>query len=149
MAMTPRRKLEIQFTKALRRGFVNNAQLYPQAPEVVVQYVEDAEPVIVRINVTTGRYYWFTDRRMLLQIGSSVCQLFLYDGVKRVHWIRKEPFRLPRSLDPPESVEQILKMKTGHYDRLIVEMEQSEIALEGLAQAYIPTLSFLQWLIRS
>ncbi|HZR28083.1 MAG TPA: hypothetical protein VFA71_04830 [Terriglobales bacterium] len=41
----------------------------------------------------------------------------------------------------------MIKMKTENYDRLVVDVGQSEVVIDGLDQAYVPVLSFLQWLI--
>lgn len=116
---------------------MKNAQLYPQAPDFVIQHLEKNEPLMVRIDARTGHHYWFTDRRILWQIGNSVCPLFRYDCVDHVYWMCKNP----------TDRFQMTKMKKENYDRLVVDVGQSEIAIDGLDQAYIPTLSFLQWLI--
>jgi hypothetical protein len=139
MQMTAERKLQIQFTKALRKGFIKNAQMHPTVPEIVVQYVEDEERITVRVDARTGHTYWFTDRRVLLQTESSLCQVFRYDEVKRVHWMAKDRFHTANPI----------AMKRNHYDRLVLETGQSEVVLEGLEQAYVPTLSFLQWIMPS
>jgi len=55
--MTPARKLTIQFTKAVRGGFAKNAQFHPQAPEFVMQYLEESEPLIVRVDARPGHLY--------------------------------------------------------------------------------------------
>ena len=145
--LTPARKLEIQFTKALRNNFVKNAKLHPRAPGFVVQRLEDNEPVIVRIDARTGYHYWFTDRRILLQIGNSLCPLFRYECVNQVHWMYKKPTDPSQKSEPSVSAEEMTNMEMENYDRLVVDLGQSQTAIEGLDQAYIPTLSFLQWLI--
>lgn len=146
--MTPARKLQIQFTKALRKGYVKNAQLYPQAPELVIRHLEESEPVIVRIDARTVHYYWFTDRRLLWQIGNTVCPLFRYEDVDHVHWITKNPFqKLDPRLSAEQGIELLKNMKRENYDRLVVEVDQREIPIYGLDQAYSPTLSFLEWII--
>ena len=70
--MTTERKLQIQFTKELRKGFAANAQLHPPAPETVAQYVQADERIVLRINTRTGHSYWFTDRRVLFGAESEV-----------------------------------------------------------------------------
>jgi len=69
------RKLWIQFGKALRHGFANNAKLDPPPTE---ELTESLVPVIGVVS-KLGYQYWFTDRRLLQQIDSEIAELFRYE----------------------------------------------------------------------
>ena len=63
-----------------------------------------------------------------------------YEAVKRAHWMFKDGLRNPIMLSRGPSA------KREHYDRLEIETHDGLIVLEGLDQAYLPTLQFLAWI---
>lgn len=62
-----------------------------------------------------------------------------YEAVKRVHWMFKGGLRNPMMSRGPSA-------KREYYDRLEIETHDGLIVLEGLDQAYLPTLQFLGWI---
>jgi hypothetical protein len=78
-----------------------------------------------------------------MQGGSAVIFLFDYRAVHKVHWMFKDAWK--RALNG----ENMVEMKSAHFDRLEVELTQSGsdlVVLEGLDQAYAPMHAFLIWL---
>ena len=47
------------------------------------------------------------------------------------------------------SPDEISKMKRDYFDRLEIELPTGNVSLEGLDEAYSPTLTFFRWVIRS
>jgi hypothetical protein len=52
-------------------------------------------------------------------------------------------------LKSARSPDEISTMKTYYFDRLEIELPTGNVAFEGLAQVYVPTLSFFQWVTKS
>jgi hypothetical protein len=140
MPPTTDRKLRIQFKKSLRKGFVTNAFLDPEIYGFVKQAAEPNESFIVRVDRKQGGSYWFSDRRVLLEDVNDPRELLRYENVRRAHWMFKGGLRNPIMLSRGPSA------KREHYDRIEIEVRVGLVVLEGLGQAYVPTLHFFQWI---
>ncbi len=83
------------------------------------------------------RLIWATDRRVLMDDGSAVTELFAFSSVDRVHWMaREKPWELSKS---------------DNFDRLEIDLmsdETREMTLDQLDQAVFPLLNFFRWLAR-
>jgi hypothetical protein len=134
------RKLRIQFQKSLRKGFVMNALLDPEIYGFVKRAAEPNESFIVRVDRKQGGSYWFSDRRVLLEDVNAPRELLRYENVRRTHWMFKGGLRNPIMLSRGSSA------KHEHYDRIEIEVGGGLVVLEGLGQAYVPTLHFFQWI---
>ena len=140
MPPTIDRKLRIQFQKSVQKGFVTNACLDPEIPSVVKQAAEPNEDFIVRVDPKQGGHYWFSDRRVLCEDANGTRELFRYQSLRRVHWMFKDAWKDPRMLS------QTSELKRKYYDRLEIEVQSGLVVLEGLGQAYSPTLNFFHWI---
>lgn|GEM_PF-5125324 len=141
MPPSTERKLRIQFKKAVQKGTVTNALLDPMASASVEQAIEPDEKLIVRVDLKQSGHYWFSDRRVLYENVHGIHELVRYVAVRHVHWMLKDKFKDPRFLAEGP------KFKIKYYDRLEIETEHGLVVLEELDQAYVPTLSFFQWII--
>jgi len=140
MPPTIDRKLRIQFQKSVQKGFVTNACLDPEIPSVVKQAAEPNEDFIVRVDPKQGGHYWFSDRRVLCEDANGVRELLRYETVHLAHWMFKDAWKDPRMLS------QASELKRKYYDRLEIEVQSGLVVLEGLDQAYSPTLNFFHWI---
>ena len=147
--MTPARWLRVQFIKARRKGYVNNAELDPPVTDNVRNCAEAGEDFIVKVVAKTGARYWLTDRRLLLEHVHEVYTLFRYEEVCEAHWIEKDCLR--RAFDTPDPQRTISEMKSEYFDRIEVELSARNrpVVLEGLDQAYSPVLGFLRYFKRA
>jgi hypothetical protein len=136
------RKLRIQFTKELRRGHANNANLDPPIPAELSEHLDPAEPLIVEVTSRKGGRYFFTDRRVFLQLDSVVTPLCRYDDILHTHWISKSGLR---GMAAEAEQSTLAKFKMENYDRLVLETSARDIVLDGLQQSYVPILNFFQW----
>jgi hypothetical protein len=50
-------------------------------------------------------------------------------------------------LKDPRMLSQAGELKRRYYDRLEIETPGSLIVLDGLEQAYVPILTFFQWIV--
>lgn len=141
MPPTIERKLRIQFQKSIRHGFTKNACLDPIASSLVVQAAETGEEFIVRVDSKKGGHYWFSDRRVLREESDGIQELLRYKAAQRIHWMFKDGWKDPRMLSQPG------EMKRKYYDRLEIETPGNLVVLDGLEQAYVPILSFFQWIV--
>ena len=139
-------KLRITFRKTLRKGYVNNAELDPMLPPSFRLTGEPDETFIVRVDSTKGGHYWFSDRRLVHETAGAERELLPYDAIQNAHWMFSD---LTQRLKSARSEDEISTIKTDHGDRLEIELPTGNIALEGLGQAYAPTLSFFQWVTKS
>lgn len=139
-------KLRIKFRNALRKGFVNNAELDPEWPPSFHLTAEPDETLIVRVDSTKGGHYWFSDRRLLQEEAGTMAELFRYEAIQKAHWMFRD---LADRWGRVESPREITEMKIDHFDRLELELPSGNVALEGLDQAYMPALNFFWWVIRS
>lgn len=133
--MTPARYLLLQFKKGIHRGHIYNAELNPAPAEPLVNQLDQGECCLVLVRDKRQQYcLWFTDRRLLRQDSAEVMQLFRYDAVQKVHWMAKENrFHL---------------RKEEYFDRLEVDLDTGEAVIDGLDQAYLPVLQFLQFVAK-
>lgn len=136
-------KLRIIFRNALRKGYVNNAEIDP--PPSFRPPGEPDETFIVRVNSTKGGHYWFSDRRLVHETAGAERELLRYEAIQKAHWMFSD---LTQRLKSVRSEDEISTMKTDHGDRLEIELPTGNVALEGLGQAYAPTLSFFQWVTK-
>ena len=131
MLITAERRLQILFKKAIHHGHVKNAELNPTPTEHLKAALLPEERCIVLVRDSRQRSMWFTDRRLLRQDASQLIELFSYRAVRNAYWMAKEnPFRL---------------QKTKYFDQLELELDTGGLIVEGLQQAYLPILQFLQW----
>ncbi len=141
MAPSIERKLRIQFQKSLRKGYVSNAFLDPEIHSFVKQMAEPNEIFIVRVDPKQGGHYWFSDRRVLCEDATGARELLRYENVRRTHWMFKD-FWKDRQL-----LLQGPDLKRKYHDRLEIEAPDMLVVMEGLDQAYWPTLHFFWWII--
>ena len=139
-------KLRIIFRKALRKGFIDNAELDPERPPNFHLTAESNETLIVRVDSTKGGHYWFSDRRLLQEEAGTMIELFRYEAIQKAHWMFRDLVDRWRWVESPS---EITEMKVDHFDRLELELPSRNVALEGLNQAYMPALNFFWWVIRS
>ncbi len=138
------RKIRIQFQKAVRHGTVKNVELDPIASSGVMSFVGADENFIVRVDRTKGGMYWFSDRRVLFEENSVVLEVFCYASVRHCHRMFKDLLdRMKADLKGAAS------MKAANYDRLEIETDAGICILDGLGQAYWPTLHSLQWILKT
>ena len=113
--------------------------------------MDSAERVVARIVTTSGDSYWFTDRRLLTETHGRVEGLFRYSDVARTDWMFKGGLVSELTTSCADSADEITslipKMKSQHFDRLVVATRRNDVVLEGPSQAYQPVLVFLQWLV--
>ena len=129
--MTAERRLQILFKKEIHHGFARNAVLSPNLTEQVKDSLQPDERCVVLVRDKMQRGLWFTDRRLLRQDAAEVVELFPYDAVQRVHWMARENrFQL---------------RKEEYFDRLEIDLRTGEAQIDGLDQAWLPVLEFLQW----
>ena len=137
IAWNPETRLRNVFAKALHKGHVRNAELSPPAPEHIASLLSLGEKCIVVVRDKKQRLLWVTDRRLLMEDGPAVSELFVFSAVERVHWMARENrFQLSKS---------------DNFDRLEIDLmsgETREVILDELDQAVFPLLSFLQRLAR-
>ncbi|HYM77216.1 MAG TPA: hypothetical protein VE377_14680 [Candidatus Dormibacteraeota bacterium] len=139
--------MKVQFKKRLRRGYTGNAELSPPADAHAIGAAEAGEIFLVRIVATnSGKRYWLTDRRMLVQSDRGMSELFRYCDLRRIHWMFRDPLR--RAFASPNPQEEIARMKSAHYDRLELELANGEVVLEHLGPAYSLVFEFLRFLIK-
>jgi hypothetical protein len=139
------RKLRIQFGKALGKGLAENATIDPTPTVELTDSLESGERPIVVVFSKTNSQFWFTDRRLLVQTYTEISELFRYEQVRHTYWMFKDLTRtLIESGDEPGSTSRI---KSVHWDRLVVEKASGEVALEGIEEAYGPIYEFLQWIV--
>jgi hypothetical protein len=135
-----REKIKIRFVKALKKGHTTNAALDPVPSEAVNSVLNAGEIVIVQIQATTGRQYWFTSTRLLEQDQARVHELIRYADVHAAHWISRDRQRMISLM----SKEDWPKIKRENFDRIEVETDNGDVTvLDDLDQAYWPTPSFL------
>lgn len=140
-------RLRIFFRNSLRKGSIKNAELDPTGSSAVVSAIEAGERIVVRVESRVGTRYWFTDRRLLQENGSGSWELLRYEDVRSAYWMFKD---LPDRMKKVTSPEETEQLKARHYDRIEIEVQQGRLlAMEGLSDAYSPTLRFLQWITRS
>jgi hypothetical protein len=132
--MTAERRLQILFKKEIHHGFLRNALLSPNPTEQVKDSLQPDERCVVLVKDKMQRGLWFTDRRLLREDASGVLELFSYVAVRRVHWMARENrFQLP---------------KEEYFDRLEIDLETGDAQIDGLDQAYLAVLQFLQWVAK-
>ena len=133
--MTTERHLEILFRKNIHHGYVRNAVLSPDLSRQVKNALHPGERCVVLVQDKGQRSLWFTNHRLLKQDGENIIELFPYDQVQQVHWMAKENrFQLP---------------KREYFDRLVVDLGTGEVEIDGLDQAYLPVLQFLQFVAKT
>lgn len=140
MPPSTERKLKIQFRKYLHPGYVQNACIDPDVPNSVAREADLNEIFIVRVDLTHGGHYWFSNRRVLHEDSDGLRELLRYTAVQQVHWMFKNGFSDPRVLAEGAN------FKGKYYDRLEIEVEDGLVVMEGLGQAYLPVLNFLRWI---
>jgi hypothetical protein len=150
-ALTAGEKLRIKFRKALRKQPTMNAELDPGAPLPITLMLKPDEVLVVKVTRTNGGHYWFTDRRLIDQSGNEFWELLKYDQVRTAHWmfadlsdrIKGEMLRLRNS----ELIEKsLVDMKLNNYDRVAVDIDSKTVVVDGLGNAYWPTLHFFWWI---
>jgi hypothetical protein len=98
IAWNPETRLRNVFAKALHKGHVRNAELSPPAPEHIASLLSLGEKCIVVVRDKKQRLLWVTDRRLLMEDGPAVSELFAFSAVERVHWMARENrFQLSKS----------------------------------------------------
>jgi hypothetical protein len=139
-------KLRIKFRNALRKGYVTNVELDPVPSDSLGREAHAGEVFIVQIDARVACSYWLSDRRVLQETRDGVRELFLYEAVQETHWMFHD---LYNRLTVLQSEDAATHMKSAHFDRLEIETAGGIVVVEGLDQAYLPTLGFLQWLRRN
>jgi hypothetical protein len=150
-ALTAGEKLRIKFRKALRKHPTMNAELDPVSPPPVQLMLKPEEVLVVRVTRTNGEHYWFTDRRLIGQGGAEFWELLKYEQVRAAHWmfadlsdrVKGEMLRLKNSALFERSMGD---MKRNNYDRVEVDIHSQTVVLDGLSDAYWPTLHFFWWI---
>lgn len=127
------RKLEVQFTKSIRKGYVKNVELKPDWAHIKAA-LDANEICIAKLKTKKGSYYYLTDSRIFLP-DTYTWQFIRYNEIDTYHWIT----------DSPESINP--ELKKAHYDRLILERANGEkVILEGLDQAVFCLIRFFRWI---
>jgi len=135
-------RLRICFRKYAARGYTANVTLDPAPPVTLAPVAELRELFIVKMLVSSGEVYWFTDRRILHETPTTVEEIARYCNIRHAHWMFSD------LRERSERGEAVTEMKQQHFDRIEIETETAKVALEGLGQAYSPALAFLQALTR-
>lgn len=144
----PQKWLRLQFTRHIRRGFSQNAEVNPSLTELVRLRAESTEEFPVSVMAKTGVRYWLTDRRIIAEDGDNLRTLFRYEEVSQVHWMFKD--WLQRAFKATNPQDEITRIKSVHFDRLEVELKSTGemVVLEELDQSYLPVYEFLSLLWR-
>ncbi len=142
--MTFERKLQIQLGKALTKGHVTNATLGVPANDELQKYLRANEYLVATVKSRFGLLYYFTNQRTVQRSDEQTVELFRYEEVRAAHWMFKDTLR--RIADSPNPQMHATKLKSDHYDRIVVETRSNDVVLEGLEQAYAPILQFLKWI---
>ena len=132
----------MRFRKYAARGYAANVTLDPALPVLLARVAESREAFIVKISASSGGVYWFTDRRILHETQTKVEEMARYCNIRHAHWM------FSNLRERWERGEAVTEMKQQHFDRIEIETETAKVALEGLGQAYLPALAFLQTLTR-
>lgn len=129
----PARMLEIKFSKAIKKGFVDNVELWPFDSLPGINFAEN-EAWVAKVLSKNGQSYYFTGLRIVWKTGQYTRYLE-FEKVSSVHWIS-------------DSTQEKLRLKNSQYDYLVLEMVDGEkICLNGLDQAVFPLLNFFNWLL--
>jgi hypothetical protein len=136
-------KLRIQFSKAIRKGHTKDALLDPVPSAAILNVLQADEVVVVKVQARTGKQYWFTSARLFEDDGTANRQLMRYSDVARAHWIFRD---LSKRIISAGSGQNWAAIKVANFDRIEIEAGDSVTVLEGLDQAYWPTLHFFQWI---
>jgi hypothetical protein len=133
--MTAEKRLHILFKKKIHHGYVRNAVVSPDPSTEVKDALRSEEHCVVLVRDKKQRSLWFTDRRLLRRDASNVIELFPYELVQRAHWMARENrFQLP---------------KQEYFDRVVVDLDAGGVEIDGLDQAYLPVLQFLQFVAKN
>lgn len=135
MTFSTARKLEIQFTKSIRKGYVNNVELNPDCSNLAAVLDED-EICVAKLRTKKGGYYYFTNSRIFFS-GIYTYQFIQYDEIHNYFWITDSP-----------DINEKSRLKRTHYDKLILERANGEkVVLEGLDQAAFCLIKFFNWIL--
>jgi hypothetical protein len=143
--MDTARKLRIQFTKNLKKGYVQNAKLDPSVPSELLEHLQPTEQVIVEVTSRKGGRYFFTDRRVYSERDAVIKPLCCYNEVRQIHWMSNfSPYGM--LTDAPNAKGMTAtNFKSENYDRLVLETSAGDVVLDGLQQSYSPIFEFLRW----
>lgn len=129
------------FRRTLQKGFARNVEMDPIPSAEFAANLEAGENVVVAVTGSKGQNYWFTATRVVRQQEDVAREQFRYDEVQAAHWMFKDYWnRLKRA----QSMAETTEMKTSYFDRIEIETPRGIVVLEGLQQAYSPTLQFLR-----
>ena len=143
--LNPGKWLKLQFRRQIDRGFITNAELNPEPTPDLTSIAEGGEIFVVRITSKKGDQYWLSSRGIFLERCGTFSCLFQYDDVRRIHWLEKdlETFLIEK-IRRGATQEYFENEKRNHFDRLIIELADKDVVLEGLDQAYMPIFELLK-----
>jgi hypothetical protein len=139
-------KLRIQFRKAVRKGHSKNAELDPDVPSVLRAFQEPGEAFISKVARSSVGTYWFSDRRVILELNGNFQEQARYEAIRRAHWMYKDLLDRTKLAAVQLGEMGIIRMKQQHFDRLELELGDSIIVLEERGQSYWPVLHFFRWI---
>ena len=93
-----------------------------------------------------GGAYWFSDRRVLVESNGIIKEQVRYQRLRRAHWMYKDLSERIKLAVVQSGEEGVTAMKRDHFDRIELELDRETVVLDGLDQAYWPTLHFFWWL---
>ena len=128
----------MQFTKALRKGSVTNAYLYPNTTDLVGVLDRD-ERCVVRVDCRNGTVCFFTPSRLIIR-NSTATQHLPYDSVIKCNWITRD--------EHPSDLAEESELKQQYFDRVYLHLSDGDaVELSELDQAYSHILTFFSWLL--
>ena len=141
--LVPERWLKLQFERQIKRGNVHNAEINPSPTLELTTLAEPGEIFVVKVTSKSGENYWLSSRGLFLQKRDICSLLFRYENVRRMHWLHKNlKAVLIDKISTGISEKELLDDKQKHFDRLVVELAEKDVVLEGLDQAYLPIFEF-------
>ena len=141
---SPEKMLQVQFTKELRRGVLNNAKLgrfYNQ----ILDFLTENEICIVCVTADDETKYYLTDRRVISMsdvpitviwyVDVRACDLWFPDGSGTVcEWEN-------------DDVKDKIRVKAIYFSRILVTyLGDNQILFTGLGESTNTIYNFFQWL---
>jgi len=114
----------------------------------LAQITEPDEGFIVKVSAFPDIAYWFSDRRVVVQVPHGFNELIRYSAITRAHWMFGDLRDRLTEAAERSGGEGISQIKQAHFDRIELETDGGIVVLEGLGQSYVPALKFFGWLNR-
>jgi hypothetical protein len=133
-------------SKSCSKGHSKNAELDPDVPDALRAFQEPDEAFTSKVVRSSIGTYWFSDRRVILELNGDFQEQARYEAIRHAHWMYKDLLDRTKLAATQFGETGIIRMKEKHFDRLELELDDCIVVLEDLGQSYWPVLHFLWWI---